>query len=112
MDRNKNDTVGNLTSRIAGEMKRQLSTSFKDNGYDITPEEYSILSIIWESGELHQSQIVETSKKCKTRISKIIVDIFRAYVKSKNPKDNDSNEDEDIDKEDDENDEDLFWLSK
>ena len=72
MDRNKNDTVGNLTSRIAGEMKRQLSTSFKDNGYDITPEEYSILSIIWESGELHQSQIVETSKKCKTRISKII----------------------------------------
>lgn len=43
-----------------------------------------------------------------SRISKIIVDIFRAYIKSKNPKDNDSNEDEDIDKEDDENDEDLF----
>ncbi len=47
-----------------------------------------------------------------SRISKIIVDIFRAYIKSKNPKDNDSNEDEDIDKDDDENDEDLFWLSK
>lgn len=41
-------------------------------------------------------------------VSKIIVDIFRAYIKSKNPKDNDTNEDEDIDKEDDENDEDLF----
>ena len=63
MDRNKNDTVGNLTSRIAGEMKRQLSTSFKDNGYDITPEEYSILSIIWESGELHQLECQHFSRQ-------------------------------------------------
>ena len=84
MDRNKNDTVGNLTSRIAGEMKKQLSTSFKGNGYDITPEEYSILSIIWESGELHQSQIVETSKKCKTRISKIINSLVeKGYLEKK-----------------------------
>ena len=84
MDRNKNDTVGNLTSRIAGEMKGQLLTLFKDNGYDITPEEYLILSIVWESGELHQSQIVEISKKGKTRISKIINSLVeKGYLEKK-----------------------------
>ncbi len=46
-----------------------------------------------------------------SRVSKIILDIFRAYIKKKNPKDDDNNENEDIDKDDDENDEDLFWLS-
>ena len=84
MDRNKNDTVGNLTSRIAGEMKGQLLTLFKGNGYDITPEEYLILSIVWESGELHQSQIVEISKKGKTRISKIINSLVeKGYLEKK-----------------------------
>lgn len=43
-----------------------------------------------------------------SRVSKIIVDIFRSYIKKKYPKDNDENDDEDLDKEDDENDEDLF----
>lgn len=46
-----------------------------------------------------------------SRVSKIIVDIFRSYIKKKYPKDNDDNsenDDEDLDKEDDENDEDLF----
>ena len=46
-----------------------------------------------------------------SRVSKIIVDIFRAYIKKKNPKDDDNNENEDSDKDDDENDEDLFWLA-
>ena len=48
MDRNKNDTVGNLTSRIAGEMKRQLSTSFKDNRYDMAGKEKAAIYTIVE----------------------------------------------------------------
>ncbi len=46
--------------------------TFAENGFDITPEQYLILSLLYEHGELYQRQISELTYKDRPNVSRII----------------------------------------
>ena len=45
---------------------------FTDNGFEITPEQYTILSLIADNKELYQRQLSEITLKDRANISRII----------------------------------------
>lgn len=56
-----------------GVLSRGLTLqTFTEYGYDITPEQYLILSILVEHGELYQRQISELTYKDRPNVSRII----------------------------------------
>lgn len=56
-----------------GVLSRGLTLqTFAENGFDITPEQYLILSLLYENGELYQRQISELTYKDRPNVSRII----------------------------------------
>ena len=56
-----------------GVLSRGLTLqTFAENGFDITPEQYLILSLLYEHGELYQRQISELTYKDRPNVSRII----------------------------------------
>lgn len=56
-----------------GILSRGLSLqTFAEKGFDITPEQYLILSLLVENGELYQRQISELTYKDRPNVSRII----------------------------------------
>ncbi len=56
-----------------GVLSRGLSLqTFTEKGFDITPEQYLILSLLVENGELYQRQISELTYKDRPNVSRII----------------------------------------
>ncbi len=56
-----------------GVLSRGLSLqTFAEKGFDITPEQYLILSLLVENGELYQRQISELTYKDRPNVSRII----------------------------------------
>ena len=46
--------------------------TFAEKGFDITPEQYLILSLLYENGELYQRQISELTYKDRPNVSRLI----------------------------------------
>lgn len=56
-----------------GVLSRGLTLqTFAEKGFDITPEQYLILSLLYEHGELYQRQISELTYKDRPNVSRII----------------------------------------
>lgn len=56
-----------------GIVSRALSSqTFKEKGFEITPEQYLILDLIIENGELYQRQISEITLKDRANVARII----------------------------------------
>lgn len=56
-----------------GVVTRALSTqTFTKKGFEITPEQYLILDLIIENGELYQRQIAEITMKDRANVARII----------------------------------------
>ena len=56
-----------------GVLSRGLSLqTFAEKGFDITPEQYLILSLLYEHGELYQRQISELTYKDRPNVSRLI----------------------------------------
>jgi DNA-binding MarR family transcriptional regulator len=66
------DALGFVINRASLIMTRKLNSMFKEAGYDITPEEFSILSRLWEEDNLPQSEINERTLKDKSRVTRLL----------------------------------------
>lgn len=56
-----------------GVVTRALSTqTFSEKGFGITPEQYLILDLLIENGELYQRQIAEITLKDRANVSRIV----------------------------------------
>lgn len=56
-----------------GVVSRALSSqTFAERGFEITPEQFLILDLVTEQGELYQRQIAEITLKDRANISRII----------------------------------------
>lgn len=66
------ETFGTLTSRVSSLMKKELSKAFNNINEYLTPEEFSILSMLWENGNMIQSDIVEKTKKDKAITTRLL----------------------------------------
>lgn len=69
---NGKESFGIIISRVSGLMKKKLIKSFQEIDENITPEEFSILVELWKKDNVFQSEIVEKSRKDKTRITRLL----------------------------------------
>lgn len=53
-------------------LKRELSTIFKKNGFDITPEQWAVLSRLKEKGGLNQNEVARLTFKDNANITRIV----------------------------------------
>lgn len=66
------NALGFVVNRASLIMTKKLNAMFKEAGHDITPEEFSILSRLWEEDNLFQSEINERTLKDKTRVTRLL----------------------------------------
>lgn len=66
------DSLGYVVNRVAILMRKNLTVIFNEQGIDLTPEEFAILSRLWEEDGIFQSEITERSLKDKTRVTRLL----------------------------------------
>jgi MarR family transcriptional regulator, organic hydroperoxide resistance regulator len=66
------NALGFVVNRASLVMTRKLNSMFKESGYNITPEEFVILSRLWEEDNLLQSEINERTLKDKSRVTRLL----------------------------------------
>jgi MarR family transcriptional regulator, organic hydroperoxide resistance regulator len=66
------DSLGFLIYRAALSLKSALQRCFKENGYDITGEQWAIIRILLEEDGLSQREIAERTFKDKPNITRML----------------------------------------
>jgi DNA-binding MarR family transcriptional regulator len=66
------EALGSVINRASIVMKKKLAELMKEAGYDITPEEFAILSRLWDKDGLFQTEITEKTLKDKTRVTRLL----------------------------------------
>lgn len=66
------NTLGYLINRCAILLKSELTHRFRQAGYDVTPEEWSILNRLWEQDGLSQNELAERTVKDKTTVTRFL----------------------------------------
>lgn len=54
------------------ELKQFTSSVFRQNGIDMTPEQFLLLDLLWNEGTMSQQQIADTLQKDKNSITKLV----------------------------------------
>jgi len=63
---------GFIIHRADTQMKAGLSRAFQANGFDITPEQWGVLSRLWQSEGIHQSELAARTAKDRHNITRIL----------------------------------------
>jgi len=66
------NSIGHIVNIVANKMKFELEQTFQKNGYDMTAQQWMILSIVYENEGISQNELAVKSKKDKTNITRII----------------------------------------
>jgi DNA-binding MarR family transcriptional regulator len=66
------DSLGYLIYRTALALKAALQRSFRENGYEITGEQWAIIRHLWEEDGLSQREIAEKTYKDKPNITRML----------------------------------------
>jgi DNA-binding MarR family transcriptional regulator len=66
------DSLGFIIYRTALALKSALQRSFKENGYEITGEQWAIIRHLWEEEALSQREIAEKTSKDKPNITRML----------------------------------------
>ena len=63
---------GYVIHRLDVQMALGLHHAFKAKGFDITPEQWGVLSRLWEGDGIHQSALAERAEKDRHNITRIL----------------------------------------
>ncbi len=66
------DSLGLMIYRTALALKSALQRCFKENGFEITPEQWAIIRHLWEEEGLSQREIGEKAAKDKPNITRML----------------------------------------
>jgi DNA-binding MarR family transcriptional regulator len=66
------DSLGFIIYRTALALKSALQRCFKENGYEITGEQWAIIRHLWEEEALSQREIAEKTSKDKPNITRML----------------------------------------
>jgi DNA-binding MarR family transcriptional regulator len=66
------DSLGFIIYRTALALKSALQRSFKENGYEITGEQWAIIRHLWEEEALSQRELAEKTSKDKPNITRML----------------------------------------
>lgn len=76
------DVLGAVINRAAIIIRKKLSVMLKEKGYDITPEEFALLSRLWENDGIPQTELGEKTLKNKTRVTRLLGSLIdKTYVR-------------------------------
>ncbi len=64
--------IGYDINRAAIILRKKLTARLKNEGIDLTPEEFAILSRLWEDEGILQNLLVEKTLKDKTRVARLL----------------------------------------
>jgi DNA-binding MarR family transcriptional regulator len=78
------ETFGFMINRTSIILKKRLTTRLKDKGIALTPEEFSLLSRLWEENGITQSLLVEKTIKDKAIVTRMLNNLIKkGYVYKK-----------------------------
>ncbi|MCI2228860.1 MarR family transcriptional regulator [Polaribacter sp. MSW13] len=66
------DSVGYLTTTISRILQQKLQARFKNTGLNTTPEQWRLLVLISNEGEMNQSRLAELQHKDRAAIKRLI----------------------------------------
>ncbi|HZE22339.1 MAG TPA: MarR family transcriptional regulator, partial [Desulfobaccales bacterium] len=66
------DSLGFIVYRTALALKSALQRCFKENGYEITGEQWAIIRHLWEEEALSQRELAEKTSKDKPNITRML----------------------------------------
>lgn len=66
------DIFSILSGKISGLISRAFFKGFSSEGIDITPEQWSILSCLWENDKVIQQVICDLTEKDKPSVTRLI----------------------------------------
>ena len=66
------DSVGYLTTTISRILQQKLQARFKNTGSNATPEQWRLLVVISNEGEMNQSQLAELQHKDRAAIKRLL----------------------------------------
>ena len=66
------ESPGFLIYRTGCMLKAGLKRAFRAKGFKVTPEQWSVLSILWESEGMHQSPLASRASKDRHNITRIL----------------------------------------
>ena len=64
--------LGFKINRAAIAFRKKLSARFAESAIDLTPEEFAVLSRLWEEDGILQNHLVEKTLKDKTRVTRLL----------------------------------------
>lgn len=68
----RSESPGFLIYRAAARLKCGLRRAFQAEGFDLTTEQWAVLSTLWESNGVHQSRVAEKTAKDRHNIARIV----------------------------------------
>lgn len=66
------NSPGYMINSLAREMNACLYRSFREKGFDITPQQWAVLNRLWEMEGLHQSKLAEKTTKNRHNMTMIL----------------------------------------
>ena len=66
------DSLGFLVSRANRALFNSLSRNFSAAGFDVTPEQWGLLSLLWERNAQTQRELCQASGKDKATITRLV----------------------------------------
>jgi len=84
-DFNLDEAIGGLISKTSWYMKTYFNNKIKENGLDVTPEQWTLLIIIFKNPGVSQTDIAKNGLKDKTNVTRIL-DVLekKKYIIRKN----------------------------
>ncbi|MGR7911443.1 MarR family winged helix-turn-helix transcriptional regulator [Lysinibacillus capsici] len=74
-------SIGYQINRTAYQLKAELLKQFSDEGFDVTPEQWQLLNLLWKEDGVNQKQLSEVTFKDSGNISRML-DVLqkRGYI--------------------------------
>ena len=80
-------------NRVGCKLKQFLAARLKDEGVPLTPEQFMLIDLLWNHGEMSQQQLADLMQKDKNSVTKLVDAIERKgfVVRRQNRNDRRSN---------------------
>lgn len=85
-----NDSIGYLTTTISRKLQQRLLESFTATGLNVTPEQWRLLVVIFNEGEMYQSQLAASQDKDRAGVKRLVDHLESKGLVLRKPSGNDA----------------------
>ncbi|QBY00914.1 MarR family transcriptional regulator [Rhodophyticola sp. CCM32] len=76
-------------NRLGFLVRKELGQRFRDHGYDVTPEEWAVLLILWKHGAQTPGRIADVTFRDRTTVTRLVDGMVKKHLveRDADPKD-------------------------